>query len=449
MFYIDGVQDDSIAVSVPSNGSAVIQNVSMDCHDGHTFSIVSGVVPGAVVDFKHASDVSWTDIENNAYDLSPFASEAQPVAFQIRFDPESVTLQEVRFRKGPLLADTTPPSVPTGLMATVISDTQIDLEWDASTGDPTGYEYRIDAGSAVDNGNVLTESVTGLTPETEYDFQVRAYDAAGNRSSYSAAVSATTDAAPFVFTDPDAEAFSDEIGTLNDTQNEALDQLVLDLKADSLWAKMIALYPFVGGNATAHSYNLKDVNTFQITWNGTVTHNANGVAGDASTGYGDTGYNPTSDSMNAQDNHFSVYSRTSSTVGAKMELGGETAAGNRIYLGAGFFDSAYHLNGVGASEISVANANAQGFYIGTRRGSADAELYKNGSSIGTDTDSNASATLSTHNIYLCGSNNAGSLVLASDKNIAFASIGTGLTDTDAANFYTTVQAFQAALSRSV
>lgn len=56
---------------------------------------------------------------------------------------------------------------------------------------PSGYEYSIDGGSAVDVGNVLTTPVTGLTPFQQYGFRVRAYDASGNRSAWSATVNAT------------------------------------------------------------------------------------------------------------------------------------------------------------------------------------------------------------------------------------------------------------------
>jgi hypothetical protein len=100
MFYIDGVNNDTLSVSIASNASTVTRNVSMDCYDGHTFSL--GVaVTGAVIEFRHSTDVSWTAIETTPYDLSPFATESQPVEFQLRFDPESVTLQELKFRKGP------------------------------------------------------------------------------------------------------------------------------------------------------------------------------------------------------------------------------------------------------------------------------------------------------------------------------------------------------------
>lgn len=59
-----------------------------------------------------------------------------------------------------------------------------------------GYEYRKDGGSPVDVGNVLTTTVTGLTADTEYDFEIRAYDGAGNRSAWSSVVSATTESVP-------------------------------------------------------------------------------------------------------------------------------------------------------------------------------------------------------------------------------------------------------------
>jgi hypothetical protein len=49
-----------------------------------------------------------------------------------------------------------------------------------------------------------------------------------------------------------------------------------------------------------------------------------------------------------------------------------------------------------------------------------------------------------------GSNNVnGSPSTYDNKEIAFGSLGDGLTDTEAANFYTAVQTFQTTLSRNV
>lgn len=91
-------------------------------------------------------------------------------------------------------SDATAPTVPTGLSATATGPTIVNLAWSASTDAVgiTGYEYRASGGAAVDAGAGLTETVLGLTASTLYSFQVRAYDAAGNRSGWSTAASATT-----------------------------------------------------------------------------------------------------------------------------------------------------------------------------------------------------------------------------------------------------------------
>ena len=91
--------------------------------------------------------------------------------------------------------DTTPPSIPTGLTATAISSSQINLSWTASTDNVgvTGYRiYR--SGTQIATSTSNTYSDTGLTASTLYSYTVAAYDAAGNISPQSSAASATTQA---------------------------------------------------------------------------------------------------------------------------------------------------------------------------------------------------------------------------------------------------------------
>jgi hypothetical protein len=92
------------------------------------------------------------------------------------------------------------PAAPSGLTATAVSSTQIDLAWTDNADNETGFkiERALDGVSftqiATRGADVTTYSNSGLTASTTYTYRVRAYNAAGN-SSYSDPDSATTDAA--------------------------------------------------------------------------------------------------------------------------------------------------------------------------------------------------------------------------------------------------------------
>ncbi len=102
-------------------------------------------------------------------------------------------MQMVAFRLASGTSDTTPPSAPTGLSATPVSSSQINLAWTASTDNVGVSGYRIFRnGAQVGAPAGLTYSDTGLSPLTGYSYTVAAYDATGNVSAQSASASATT-----------------------------------------------------------------------------------------------------------------------------------------------------------------------------------------------------------------------------------------------------------------
>ena len=104
-------------------------------------------------------------------------------------------MQVVAFKAAGGAPDTTPPSVPTGLSATAVSQSQVNLSWIASTNNVgvTGYKvYR--NGTQVGTTTTTSYQDTGLTAGTTYSYTVAAYDAAGNVSAQSTAASATTQA---------------------------------------------------------------------------------------------------------------------------------------------------------------------------------------------------------------------------------------------------------------
>ncbi|WP_139002097.1 fibronectin type III domain-containing protein, partial [Hyunsoonleella aestuarii] len=93
--------------------------------------------------------------------------------------------------------DIDPPTNPSGLAASNITDSSIDLSWNASTDNVgvTGYDIYIDTTFLV-NVSSTNYQVTGLSESTIYTFYVVARDAAGNSSGQSNAINPATLASP-------------------------------------------------------------------------------------------------------------------------------------------------------------------------------------------------------------------------------------------------------------
>ena len=259
--------------------------------------------------------------------------------------------------------------------------------------------------------------------------------------------------APYVDTyDVDAANFISAALLTDSTQKSAINQLVLDFKAAGIWPKMQAIYPYIGGSATTHKWNLKNPldtdGAFRGTFSGTVTHDANGITPNGTTGYMDTKLNGSTQSLN-NDSHLSVYVRTNSAAADKTEINAYNGAS--AYWGIKARDTGdITFNGIyrftADGFISVAsNTDSSGFYTLVRRSSSDAESYKNGASTGTTTTTSQSIPSSTVKVGARGDGTAS----FSDRNIAFASIGTALTDAEVTAFHTAVQAYQTTLSRQV
>jgi hypothetical protein len=92
------------------------------------------------------------------------------------------------------ISDTTAPSVPTDLTATVISSSQINLSWNASSDNigVAGYKVYDWTGAVLRTVTTTATSVSELLPTSTYCFTVSAFDAANNESAKSLQACATT-----------------------------------------------------------------------------------------------------------------------------------------------------------------------------------------------------------------------------------------------------------------
>ena len=248
--------------------------------------------------------------------------------------------------------------------------------------------------------------------------------------------------------DPDAQAFITAAAITDSTQQSAINTLVASLKSVSIWTKFVAIYPMVGGTSSSHKFNLinpADTNAaFRLVFSGGWTHDSLGATPNGTNGFANTFIVP-STSLLQNDVSMGLYSGTD-VSSATVAMGSNSSNTNllRIYprhpVNTFFFD----IND--ASVGSLTNADGRGFLFGTRLAAGQ----KKGSIRGTITAVSATSNaLSTFSIYLGAQNFNGSASIFSPFEHRLSFVGRGLTDTEAGDFYTAVQAFQTTLGRQI
>jgi hypothetical protein len=242
-------------------------------------------------------------------------------------------------------------------------------------------------------------------------------------------------------TDVNARLFLGATNIQDATITSAVDTLVQGLKTDGIWSKLKAVYPFVGGTATTHKFNLANAldedTSFRLAFSGGVTHSANGVVGNGVNGYANTFISPLN---NLSQNNVSVniYSRNSITGASDFgspNLSGYLNLSNKQH---------FKINQSTSFSVTTSTQSSLGLFSFNRVNATQESIYKNGNLL--ETFSKNSVTPSTNSFTLLA------LVWASEygnKQQAFTSIGDGLTPTEITNLYTRVQAFQTTLNRQV
>jgi len=233
----------------------------------------------------------------------------------------------------------------------------------------------------------------------------------------------------------------------------ALNTLESDLTTYGLTSKMKALYPFVGGTSTKHSYNFINTSLYQITWNGGWTHSSTGALPNGTNAYGNTGFKQVSNFTSTSTASIGTYLRTDSSVqGADMGAGNTNNASEGILIYSSFLGTTYYGCALGSSLIGSgdSNSDSRGFYTVVRDSGVQRQHKRGNVTINTS-ETEAVGTISDVNIYVGAGNstNPGPSNVYSDRETAFAFIGDTLTQTEIDNFYTAVQTFQTTLSRNV
>lgn len=164
---------------------------------GTVSSSAGGVISGATVAITGGASTttntsgvySFTGVNAGTYTLTASKTGFNPASSSVTVNADATTTKN--FTLTP--TDTTAPTAPTGLTASAVSPSQINLAWNAATDNVgvTGYKvYR--GGSEIGSTSARTFQDNGLPANTAFSYYVKAYDAAGNLSPASNTASATT-----------------------------------------------------------------------------------------------------------------------------------------------------------------------------------------------------------------------------------------------------------------
>ena len=462
----------------PGTYNGTLNNISFDSNDSKGALIFTG--SNTYVDFGNVGDLSsaWSfqvafkpaaTASGEPYTVLSYASGSDTGSITFKLDYSSST-QEV-------VLSTFSTASATARTVHVISGSALTGSWNIvhgtfgsslaalyvnglgvaygpTTGSLTGYNasnqlyagasYGSDTGfytGSIANISVNNADLDGLTVNKNYNAFASRFGLPVRR--------------PLV-TDADAFNFVEVAGLTDETQILAINSLVLGLKSNNLWTKMQAIYPFVGGTAYSHKWNLKNTNTFTATFIGALEHNSFGVgSGSLANGYISSNFNDLTDFVNISSSvHASAYVTTENGAAGRLQLFWNTQTTAYGQTGLNYQASPNNLGAV---------AQAYGDNTGMNASSLGTSLGFNAVTRTTSTLSNfyyktpaQTLTLSNNAIFQRNATQNPIRFLGGfygnqgqSAAIGFASIGEGLSSTDIDNLYTLVQAYQTTLGRNI
>jgi len=257
-------------------------------------------------------------------------------------------------------------------------------------------------------------------------------------------------------TDADAFNFVEVAGISDETQAAAINTLVLGLKSNNLWTKMVAIYPFVGGSAYAHKFNLKDTSLYPVAWAGGIDHTSLGVETTATNAIGYTGLIPRLAVTDVSSSfHIAMNFNTNSSASTNVVMGNSDnpiAASEfkkSINIAHGYFGSTLiQYAAFAATQLSATRVgNGQGLWVAAR---LDNTIYGyRRSAVQTINLSGGPYTFESfypnNQIRLLQGTSYGGGPAGMIVNCA--TVGDGLTQTDVDNLYTLLNTYNSSLSR--
>jgi hypothetical protein len=217
--------------------------------------------------------------------------------------------------------------------------------------------------------------------------------------------------------DSNAKRFIDSTAVLNSTEKTAIYALVKQLKDSSLWNKMYAIYPMVGGTSSSCKWNLKSVypttSSFCLTFSGGWTFSSTGALPNGTNAYANTFW---SSVTNASTTSVSMgtYLRQNTADGAKCDLG---VGANPPDIYSQIFPkltSIFYGNintGIGVG--TVANTDSKAFFLTTLNGTTNIIQRNSTQTVTAGVTGNSD---NTYSVFISARNSNGTTNYYSDRD---------------------------------
>jgi len=244
---------------------------------------------------------------------------------------------------------------------------------------------------------------------------------------------------------PEAIAYIAAAGITDTTEKDAVNQLVLDLKGTGsttnntdVWIDSYAVYPLSPTSLSAAAFNLKQP-TQNITWFNSPIHSINGVRGNGTNMYGDTNWNPTTESVDTNNSGL-TYSGDYSDADYPMGVAGggrylalRTRSGSRISY-------------IGTTASQATYTNAGRVTTSSRTAEFEHKIYKDGvfaaSNLATSSGGSTAANTS---IFILGVSANGNPSALFNGEIDFAAAHKGLSANQAQDLYDAITTYNTAV----
>jgi len=231
------------------------------------------------------------------------------------------------------------------------------------------------------------------------------------------------------------------IALLDGSQNNtAITTLICGLVTDGTFSLFDVLYIFAINSSANALINAANPSSFAGTAHGAPAFSAsNGFTGvdGSSTVYIDTGFNPTVGTPAYQQNsgHLSIWSFTN--LAGQAAIGNTSGSNNsRIYPKySGDNSGRFDVNSNTSTALGV--SDSRGYFFVSRNDSGHTKYYRNGSSIGNDTQASVAVTSLNCSFFVLGQQtNCGGLGgTGGGYQLGIASIGGAVSDAQALSIY--------------